>query len=188
MKVDPDEFDYMFYSYGLSMPGTKKLLVEPLEYKDVQVVREFVIAIDTSGSCKGDLVQRFLRETYSILKETESFSKRMNVHIIQCDAKVQKDIKVTNQDKMEAYLQDMKLFGFGGTDFRPVFEYVDTLIESKEFENLCGMIYFTDGYGTYPKKPTPYKTAFASMMIYGISRKRVLTYTHAIVAWVFFVW
>ena len=54
----------------------------------------------------------------------------------------------------------MKLHGFGGTDFRPVFQYVDTLIDKKEFQNLKGLIYFTDGYGVFPSKKPPYETAF----------------------------
>ena len=39
----------------------------------------------------------------------------------------------------------------------------DTLLEQHEFHNLKGMIYFTDGFGMYPKKMPPYKTAFVSM-------------------------
>lgn len=167
MMVNLDEFDYMYYTYGLNMPGNKKkLLIEPLEYKEEKVIKDFVIAIDTSGSCSGDLVKRFLNKTYSILKETESFSSRVNIHIIQCDAAVQNDTKITNMDEMEHFLQNMKLYGFGGTDFRPVFSYVDELIHKKEFTNLCGLIYFTDGYGTYPTQPTPYKTAFAFLEDY----------------------
>ena len=34
-------------------------LVEPLEYRDDKRIREFVIAIDTSGSVQGDIVQSF---------------------------------------------------------------------------------------------------------------------------------
>lgn len=175
MMVNQDEFDYMYYTYGLT--GMKRpdgscatdksvLLIEPLEYKEEKVIKDFVIAIDTSGSCSGDLVKKFLNKTYSILKETESFSSRVNIHIVQCDAKVQHDTKITNMDEMEYFMQHMKLYGFGGTDFRPVFTYVDELIAKKEFENLCGLIYFTDGYGTYPTKPTPYKTAFAFLEDY----------------------
>lgn len=175
MMVNQDEFDYMYYTYGLT--GMKRpdgscatdksvLLIEPLEYKEEKVIKDFVIAIDTSGSCSGDLVKKFLNKTYSILKETESFSSRVNIHIVQCDAKVQHDTKITNIDEMEYFMQHMKLYGFGGTDFRPVFTYVDELIAKKEFENLCGLIYFTDGYGTYPTKPTPYKTAFAFLEDY----------------------
>lgn len=175
MKVNDDEFDYMFYTYGLSgMPNAdgektvdkQVLLIEPLEYKEDKVIKDFVIAIDTSGSCSGELVKRFLNKTYSILKETESFSSRVNIHIVQCDAQVQNDTKITNMDEMDEFLQHMKLYGFGGTDFRPVFEYVDTLIKNHEFDNLCGLIYFTDGYGTYPTMPTPYKTAFAFLEDY----------------------
>ena len=54
----------------------------------------------------------------------------------------------------------MRLHGFGGTDFRPVFAYVDQMIENKEFENLKGLIYFTDGYGIYPNIKPDYDTAF----------------------------
>lgn len=54
----------------------------------------------------------------------------------------------------------MTLRGFGGTDFRPVFSYVDQLIEKKEFENLKGLVYFTDGMGIYPTKKPNYDTAF----------------------------
>lgn len=175
MMVNQDEFDYMYYSYGLAgLPSAdgkravdkKVLLIEPLEYKEEKVIKDFVIAIDTSGSCAGELVKKFLNKTYSILKESESFSNRVNIHIIQCDAAIQNDTKITNKEEMEHFMQNMKLYGFGGTDFRPVFEYVDTLIKNKEFDNLCGLIYFTDGYGTYPTKPTPYKTAFAFLEDY----------------------
>lgn len=175
MKVNLDEFDYMYYMYGmngLQTPDGKKtldkkvLLIEPLEYKEEKVIKDFVIAIDTSGSCSGELVKKFLNKTYSILKDTESFSTRVNIHIIQCDAAVHHDTKITDMNEMEAFMKNMKLYGFGGTDFRPVFEYVDTLIAQKEFDNLCGLIYFTDGYGTYPKMPTPYKTAFAFLEDY----------------------
>ena len=54
-----------------------------------------------------------------------------------------------------------KIKGFGATDFRPVFDYVDKLMEQGEFENLKGLIYFTDGYGVYPEKMPRYETIFA---------------------------
>ena len=53
----------------------------------------------------------------------------------------------------------MKIKGLGGTDFRPVFSFVDQLVENKEFSNLKGMIYFTDGYGSFPAYRPAYKTA-----------------------------
>ena len=51
----------------------------------------------------------------------------MNVHIIQCDAKAQQDDVITSEEDMKRYMENFKLIGFGGTDFRPAFEYVNTL-------------------------------------------------------------
>ena len=135
-------------------------LIEPLEYKDEKRIRKFVIAIDTSGSVQGPLVQNFLNKTYNILKQTESFHSKVNIHIIQCDSEIQDDVKITCQKDLDRYLAEIKLRGFGGTDFRPVFDYVDQLIRNKEFTNLKGLVYFTDGYGIFPSKQPQYNTAF----------------------------
>ena len=50
--------------------------------------------------------------------------------------------------------------GMGGTDFRPAFAYVERLLAEKKFHKLRGLVYFTDGYGTYPLKKPVYDTAF----------------------------
>ena len=94
------------------------------------------------------------------MKSTENFFSKVNVHIIQCDADIQEDAKITSQEEFDNYIDHMKIRGLGGTDFRPVFEYVDQLCALKEFSNLKGLIYFTDGWGTYPKKMPEYQTAF----------------------------
>lgn len=159
MKVNDDEFDYIFYTYGLKLYDNMPL-IEPLEYKEVKRIREFVIAIDTSGSVSGELVQKFVQKTYNILKQEESFFKKINLHILQCDADIQEDVKITNQEEFDRYLQTMQLRGFGGTDLRPVFSYVEELRKNREFVNLKGLIYFTDGYGVFPEKKPDYPTAF----------------------------
>ena len=159
MKTSDDEFDQIFYTYGLKL-YEKMPLVEPLEYKEVKRIREFVIAIDTSGSVAGEEVQAFVQKTYNILKSTESFFAKINLHIIQCDADIQEHVKITSGEEFDEYLKNMKLHGFGGTDFRPVFQKVDELIKEKEFRNLKGLIYFTDGYGVFPERKPNYDTAF----------------------------
>lgn len=159
MKINPDEFDYNFYTYGLQLYENMPL-IEPLEYKEVKRIRDFVIVIDTSGSVAGDLVQTFIQKTYNILKSTESFFTKINLHIIQCDAAIQEDVRITTQQEFDDYLKNMTLHGFGGTDFRPAFSYVNALMDTGEFENLKGLIYFTDGYGEFPKKKPPYDAAF----------------------------
>ncbi|MDR1644049.1 MAG: VWA-like domain-containing protein [Clostridiales bacterium] len=159
MQTSDDEFDYIFYTYGLKLYGNVPL-IEPLEYKEVKRVKEFIIAIDTSGSVSGELAQKFLNKTYNILQGSESFFTKVNVHIIQCDAGIQEDAKITSREEFDAYLKTMKIRGLGGTDFRPVFEYTDKLIKNKEFANLKGMIFFTDGYGTFPARKPDYEAAF----------------------------
>ena len=159
MQINDDEFDYIFYTYGLQLYKNVPL-IEPLEYKDVKKIKEFVVAIDTSGSVQGELVKKFVTKTYNILSQRSNFFTKINIHIIQCDTIIQKDDKITTKEDFEKFIESVELRGFGGTDFRPVFEYVDRLIEEGEFENLKGLIYFTDGYGVFPNKKPNYDTAF----------------------------
>lgn len=159
IRISEDEFDYIYYTYGLSNYGNMPL-VEPLEYKDEKRIRDFVIALDTSASCRGEIVQTFLQKTYNIMKQRESFFTKINVHILQCDSEVRQDTKITGQEDFDAFLEQGKLTGFGSTDFRPVFDYVEKLREEGEFTDLKGLIYFTDGYGVYPEYMPDYDVAF----------------------------
>lgn len=160
IQLNDDEFDYIYYTYGLSTYGNMPL-VEPLEYKDVTKVREFAIVIDTSASCRGEIVKAFLNKTYSILKSQESFFRKTNIHIIQCDSEVQSDTKITCDEDFESFMKHGKLKGFGATDFCPAFTYIEELKANKEFTNLKGLIYFTDGFGVYPERMPDYDTIFA---------------------------
>lgn len=69
-------------------------------------------------------------------------------------------MKITNQEEFDRYLLNMTIKGLGGTDFRPVFERVNKMVENGEFTNLRGLIYFTDGYGVFPEQMPGYQTAF----------------------------
>ena len=159
MRLDLDSYDYIYYTYGLKVYGNMPL-IESLEYKDDSKIDEFAIVLDTSASCSGDLIKGFLSETYSILSDSESFFRKINLHIIQCDSKVQSDTVITCKEEFEKYVKSFEARGFGGTDFRPAFEYVNSLMEENKNFQLKGMIYFTDGYGQYPVKMPPYETAF----------------------------
>lgn len=159
LKVSDDEFDYIFYTYGLKLYGNLPL-IEPLEYSEQKRIREFVIVIDTSGSVSGPIVQRFIQITFGILKETEAFAEQVNVRIIQCDTVIQADDVIHDLRELSEWRRTYQLHGFGGTDFRPAFKHVDKLIEDGEFQNLGGLIYFTDGFGVYPEWAPDYKVAF----------------------------
>lgn len=159
MQIDPDSFDYVFYSYGLRMYGNMPL-IEPQEWKETHKIEEFVTVIDTSMSCSGDLVRKFLEETYHILAETESFFRKVHIRILQCDDAVRADQLITTGEELKQYMDHLQLYGDGGTDFRPAFTYVQQLIDQGEFKNLKGLLYFTDGKGTFPRKRPPYDAAF----------------------------
>lgn len=159
MKINEEEFDYNFYTYGMQLYGNMPL-IEPLEYKDVRVVKTFVTVIDTSGSVEEEKLRRFLEKTYQILKSGQESEDRVNFHLIQCDALVQKDVKITSEKELEQVMEDLTLYGRGGTDFRPAFEYIEELRKNGELTNLNGMLYFTDGMGVYPRKKPEYPVAF----------------------------
>jgi predicted metal-dependent peptidase len=159
MHMDPDSYDSILYSLGLEMYGNMPL-IEPVETREVRRIDEFVIVIDTSMSVSGRLVKSFLEQTYSVLSESESFLRKVNIRILMCDEQVLSDRKIESKKDLEEYMQHIQLVGEGGTDFRPAFAYVDDLIRKKQFLSLRGLLYFTDGKGIYPAKKPPYETAF----------------------------
>ena len=123
-------------------------------------IQEFVIVVDTSYSTSGELIHNFLKETYTILTEQNSFFAKSRIRIIQCDDQVRMDEEVKNSRELEQLLNRFTVIGGGGTDFRPAFAYVNELLEQGVLKNLGGLLYFTDGKGIYPKKRPEYKTAF----------------------------
>ncbi len=159
IKVNPDEFDQVFYTYGLSLYKNMPL-IEPLEYAEDKRVKDFVIAIDTSASCRGELVKQFLKRTVSVLYTENTFFDEVNIHIVQCDSEIKKVVKIKGKEDIEEFIENFELSGMGATDFRPVFDYVEDKISKKEFDNLRGIIYFTDGYGIYPTSIPSFDTVF----------------------------
>ena len=105
-----------------------------------------VVAVDTSGSTMGDL-PRFFSELGGLLNSFGSYQ----LTVIQCDADIQ---KVEQFDDFNIFPPDYKweVKGFGGTDFRPVFNYLDKHPELTP--NL--LVYLTDGCGDYPERPPSY--------------------------------
>lgn len=159
MELDPAEFDYIYYTYGLRLYGNLPL-IEPLEYREDLRIRSFVVAVDTSGSVSETLVHAFLQKTFNILKSSESFFSRVDIRILQCDLEIQNEVRVTNRKELDAALADLTLAGFGGTDFRPVFDYIARQQRMGELSGLKGLLYFTDGCGIFPQKKPDYDTAF----------------------------
>lgn len=118
---------------GMYLPGT--------DGEKIKVV----CAIDTSGSCLGDL-PKFLGELNGLLGSFGDYE----VTLVQCDAEVHESKTYDNNDPFEP--KDFQVKGCGGTSFTPVFDWVR---EHNENEFNC-LVYFTDGYGDAPNNPPPY--------------------------------
>ena len=105
-----------------------------------------VVAIDTSGSTQGDLA-KFFTELTSLLGTFGSYE----LTVIQCDAEVGK-VETFDDSNPLAPDHEWETTGGGGTDFRPVFDYVENHPELDP--NL--LVFFTDGYGDCPERPSRY--------------------------------
>ena len=159
VRCDMDNFDLNYYTYGLRTYGNLPL-IEPLETREERRISEFVIVVDTSYSTSGELVRSFLQETLHILLEQNAFFTAAKVHLIQCDDRIQEDLVIQSQKQAQELMARFEIKGGGNTDFRPAFTYVEELRGKGELRNLGGLLYFTDGNGTYPAKKPDYPCAF----------------------------
>lgn len=158
VRESPDEFDPIYYTYGLQMYGNLPL-IDSLEQSDSNRLESFVIAIDTSGSTMAGPVRAFLEEAFDALRQA-GVSSGSEVHVVQCDDEVRRVDVVRSEGDLRRLMKGFGLAGGGRTDFRPVFRYIESVMDEGGLRNLRGMMYFTDGYGTFPSKRPPYDVAF----------------------------
>ncbi|MBQ7642727.1 MAG: hypothetical protein IJS67_02380 [Clostridia bacterium] len=173
MLSDPDEFDNIYYCLGLERYGNMPL-IESLEYREDRSVSDIVVAIDTSGSTKGEPVVRFLEETYALITQATRRGERYRLRIMQCDAAVTDDITVGGDDEFRKLMNNFKIIGGGGTDFRPVFDKLTK--EKKNGKKIKGIIYFTDGRGIFPDSDPGIDPCFA---LYGDGAEKIKTSVYA---------
>jgi len=98
---------------------------------------KIIVAIDTSASIDDALLKLFLAELYEIIQVFTHYA----IELIECDAKIQNIQRLSPMEELNPTLK-----GGGGTNFTPVFDYVETMNEDFKF-----LIYFTDGKGDFPK-------------------------------------
>ncbi len=103
------------------------------------------VAVDTSGSCLGDLPQ-FFSELSSLLGSFGNYE----ITVIQCDSEIGSVEKFTS-DRPLPKNYGWKVTGGGGTSFVPVFDYVKS-----HGMHPAVLVYVTDGYGDAPAKAPPY--------------------------------
>lgn len=156
-KDQPDFHDQMLYQYGLDMYENIPL-IEPLdEIEDVQL-SNLVIAIDTSGSCE-EYVGIFLSQIMSIFKDISTHYHFEKIFLMQCDASIKNVCEFSEIEELEEVNETMKMYGFGGTSFVPVFRWIEKNLTEKGEQVDC-LLYLSDGEGSFPMKKTEYPVFF----------------------------
>ncbi|MCR5735218.1 MAG: VWA-like domain-containing protein [Lachnospiraceae bacterium] len=148
-RVQPDSFDPMLYEYGLSLYGNVPLM-EPLEETEEKRIENLCIAIDTSGSCF-DKAGKFLDQVTGIFDEAAGDCRFGNIYLIQCDDGIHNVRILEDMEGLSEIKDSMTFEGFGGTDFCPVFNWIDENIAANNEEVDC-LLYFSDGEGRFPDK------------------------------------
>ena len=116
-----------YLSAGLYLPGLYSENMGPV-----------VVGIDTSGSITPQVLSAFGSEIRALVQAV----RPSELHVVYCDAEVNHVDVFTPHDDMQ-----FKPHGGGGTDFRPVAEYV----REKDLSPEC-VVYLTDGYGPFPER------------------------------------
>jgi len=147
-RVDWREFLYGYIAshakstYSFTPPNMKYL------YRGIYLpslssdLLRIIVAIDTSGSIDETLLSTFLGEVSSLMQQYPNYE----IDLITADAKIQSH-KVFLPGETLAY----EISGGGGTDFRPVFEFID-----REINYPTLLLYFTDGDGRFPDMEASY--------------------------------
>jgi len=123
-------FDRRMLQYGVYFP----------DLRSEQVV--VVAAVDTSGSIKKEQLSAFVSEVVAFSRTVPGVWG----YVVTCDAAVR---DVVPFDELNP--ANFKPRGGGGTDFRPVFEWV----ESVGLQPAV-LVYLTDGDGEFPAEAPPY--------------------------------
>ena len=129
--ADFDDLDRRFIYKGLYL---ESLLTEAVEVS---------VCIDTSGSVSDELLMQFAGELKGILRSYPN---------VKCSLFFA-DTHLAGPYEIDRIEQMPKAVGRGGTSFVPFFDY---LKKNGEEKSLLGnhklSIYFTDGYGDFPKQ------------------------------------
>lgn len=131
------------------LPPSKKLISQGI-YLPSNVSQTFriVVAIDSSGSVDDTLLSEFLSEVNFLM----SMVARYQIELLVCDEKIQEHKTFTSGEALECSVK-----GGSGTDFRPVFAFVQ-----REFDDVKLLLYFSDLQGTFPHEPPNYEVKWVS--------------------------
>ncbi len=153
-EEDPWNLDPILYQAGLDLLGDCPL-VEPGEESERRRQGNLVVAVDTSGSCSGEVARRFLGESLQVL---QSLGRRWRgkLAFLQCDCRIRRaqvleDVELDPEEFMAHYTFQ----GGGGTSFCPIFRWVEKW-QKETGEEVLGLLLFTDGWGDFPERAPDY--------------------------------
>ncbi|MDX1295277.1 MAG: VWA-like domain-containing protein, partial [Sulfurimonadaceae bacterium] len=157
-KIKANDIDWRFELYNAVnrhmrnnyafMPPNKKHIWRGIALPSLASdTLSLCVAVDTSGSINDELLGAFLGEFKSIMTNFPA----VQIELIIADAKVHGHYTFQGGEKM-----DFPLKGGGGTDYRPVFDYIEA-----ELPMTTMLLYFTDGDGWFPRIPPSYEVLWA---------------------------
>lgn len=129
-----DDFSYMRPS---RREGEGQAILPSLRSSQV----ELVVAVDTSGSIKANEINEFIAEINAIKGQM-----RARVTLIPCDSAIPEGAPWIYEPWEEFTFPDT-IKGGGGTDFRPVFDWLTLQGQRPEL-----VVYFTDAEGSFPTR------------------------------------
>jgi predicted metal-dependent peptidase len=129
------------YSFQRTSRRDGEALMPRLYSQGVNVI----IALDTSGSVTRDELQEFLTEIDALKAQV-----RADVTLHACDDKLDGH-GPWRYAMWEAVRLPEEISGGGGTDFRPVFDWVDSAQLTPDL-----LVYFTDAQGKFPEREPNY--------------------------------
>ena len=125
--------------YSYTRPSTRR--GDPAIFPSLRSQQvDIVIALDTSGSISQEEMEEFITEIDAIKGQM-----RARIILHACDSELDKAGPWSFEPWEEFSLPD-DISGGGGTDFRPVFDWAETLDRTPEL-----LIYFTDAEGRFPQ-------------------------------------
>ena len=126
-----------FFTLGFYLPSLRS-----------EAMGDIVVAIDTSGSCS-HAQEAFTAEMQAIAGDCDP----ERVHFVYCDSAVQKVVTFERGEPIEL----TRVRG-GGTDFRPVFDWVD-----EQGLQPSALVYLTDLAGAFPGMAPDYPVLWATV-------------------------
>jgi len=139
---------YFRDDYALLPPSKKLLSYGVYLPSNISQTFRLVIAIDSSGSVDEALLNTFLSEVNFLMSLVQNYQ----IELLVCDDKIHSHKTFYSGDSL-----DVALKGGGGTDFRPVFSFIE-----EKFDDVKLLLYFTDLEGIFPNEIPNYEVKWVT--------------------------